>query len=82
MLMRRPMSIAVRERTKREASPPLSPWILRLLVRGGVVRGLAPVAKERMGRALLLQVGDEVPEGSCLVVVSYGGHGYVVTVGL
>lgn len=67
------------ESCKREAAPGASlpsRWAFVLGVRrfAAVVVG----GEERVGGALVLEGGDKVPEGSCLIHVSYGWHDEVV----
>ena len=72
------VSAAMRHRPEWEATPALRPWVAALMMVVGtwsavvvvVVGGVVHVLEEWMGRTLLLQRLDEVPEGS-LVVVAY-----------
>jgi hypothetical protein len=55
------------DRTEWESSPALRPWICAFSI---LVLGITTVAEEGVVRALLFHAGDEVPEGTGLVVVT------------
>lgn len=70
------MATPIRERaTKWEPSPSLSPWVWAFVVAVVVVFVVGVVAtavgEHRMRPALVFEIGDEVPEGTSLVVISY-----------
>lgn len=74
IVVRRTMaSAAVWESTaERPATKVAGPWIIGLLLVAAVVLVVVAIAsKEWVGRALTLEVGDEVPEGSRLIVVAH-----------
>lgn len=65
----------VRHGAEGKATPPLSPWVRALMFVVGffavvVGVGIVVVAEERVVTSLVFEVGDEVPEGTRLVVVS------------
>ena len=71
MMVVRSMATAICERAAEwKPWPALRPWIWTLVL-VVVIVVLTASGEHRMRRALLFEICDEVPEGSCLIVVSY-----------
>jgi hypothetical protein len=67
MMMVSMSTTTVWDRAKWESSPALRPWIWAF---GIPVLSITTVAEKGVVRALLFHAGDEVPEGTGLVVVA------------